>query len=136
MMNRREITEILKRFPYDRSEYCIITGSAMVMYGIREQTADIDLICSGKLADRLEEDGWRPRYTDNEIRWFRYGEFMEIFEDWPAAAVELMDGFQVISIEGLLEMKKKLGRKKDLEDIRSIEAFLKKQNPGNSDTDG
>ena len=35
----------------------MITGSAMVLYGIREQTHDIDLGCTKQLADRLEAEG-------------------------------------------------------------------------------
>ena len=35
-MNRQQILEQLKAFPYDRNEYWVITGSAMVIYGIKE----------------------------------------------------------------------------------------------------
>lgn len=56
-MDKREILNCLSEFPYDRNEYWVITGGAMVLYDIREQTADIDLGCSERLADRLEADG-------------------------------------------------------------------------------
>lgn len=38
----------------------------------------------------------------------------------------LVDGIPVISLDGLLEMKRSLGREKDLRDIVMIEEFLKK----------
>ena len=56
-MNRQEILDRLKAFPYDRNEYWIVAGSAMVIYGIRDETGDIDLGCSARMADLLESDG-------------------------------------------------------------------------------
>ena len=64
-MNRQEILAQLSRFPYDRSEYWVLTGAAMVLYGIKEETADIDLGCSTQMADRLEADGCLYRRTDD-----------------------------------------------------------------------
>ena len=49
-MNKQEIISILDDFQYSRDEYWIITGSAMVLYGIREQTHDIDMGCTSKMA--------------------------------------------------------------------------------------
>ena len=53
-MDRQEILNQLRAFPYDRNEYWVVTGAAMVLYGFKEQTGDIDLGCSKKLADLLE----------------------------------------------------------------------------------
>ena len=69
-MDKREILNCLSEFPYDRNEYWVITGGAMVLYDIREQTADIDLGCSERLADRLEADGCLFRRTEHGKRWF------------------------------------------------------------------
>ena len=44
----------LKDFPYSRDEYWVITGSAMVLYGIREQTHDIDMGCTSAMADKIK----------------------------------------------------------------------------------
>lgn len=44
----------LSKFPYDRNQYWVIIGAAMVFYDIREQTADLDLGCSKLLVDALE----------------------------------------------------------------------------------
>ena len=110
-MDKREILNCLSEFPYDRNEYWVITGGAMVLYDIREQTADIDLGCSERLADRLEADGCLFRRTEHGKRWFKYG-------------TESVHGFKVISIKGLIEMKQELGREKDKKDMELIQAFL------------
>ena len=130
-MNRQEILEQLKAFPYDRNEYWLITGSAMVIYGIKEQAGDIDLGCSAKMADLLESDRYLFGRTKDGNRWFRVGESIEIFESWLYGSVTEIDGFQVISLKGLIEMKEKIGREKDFRDIELIRAFLDgKKDPG------
>ena len=122
-MNRREITEALAAFPYDRGAYWVVAGAAMVLYGIRPETGDVDLGCSKALADRLEADGYLYRTRDDGTRWFRYGTDIEIFEEWLYDRTETVGGFRVISIEGLIEMKMALGREKDLRDIARLRAF-------------
>ena len=123
-MNKQDILNNLRTFPYDPKEYWVVAGSAMVLYGIREQTADIDLGCSTKMADQLEADGCPYRLTEDGKRWFKYGETIEIFEDWLRDSVEMYEGFPVISIKGLMEIKQELGREKDIKDIELIKAFM------------
>ena len=124
-MNKNDILRELGSFPYDRNDYWIITGGAMVMYGIREQTHDIDLGCTREMADLLEKGGHLVRRTDDGKRKFRYGDNIEIFEDWLYDTTQKRDGFNVISIEGLKQMKRQLGREKDLRDLQLIEDYLK-----------
>lgn len=122
-MNRQEIVAELNAFPYDRAGYWIVAGGAMALYGVRAETGDIDLGCTRALADRLAADGYPYRLTDDGRRWFRYSERIEIFEKWLYDRTETIDGFRVISLEGLIEMKTTLGREKDLRDIARIRAF-------------
>ena len=133
-MDRQEILDRLRAFPYDRDEYWVITGSAMVMYGIREQAGDIDLGCSVKMADRLESDGYLYGRTKDGNRWFKVGDSIEVFESWLYDTTSKTEGFRVISLNGLIEMKEKIGREKDLRDIGLIRSFLKtKGEPGPGD---
>ena len=125
-MDRQDIIDRLRAFPYDRGEYWVITGGAMVMYGFREQTSDIDLGCSKNMADQMETDGWLYRIQDNGRRWFKYGEDIEVFEGWLEDTVQDVEGISVISVKGLIEMKRSMGREKDLRDIALIENNLKK----------
>ncbi|MCI8696315.1 hypothetical protein [uncultured Acetatifactor sp.] len=50
---------------------------------------------------------------------------MEIFENWIEGTVEIMNGVPVVCVEGLIRMKKKLGREKDLADIVLMEKAKK-----------
>ena len=123
-MDKQGILNCLSEFPYDRNEYWVITGGAMVLYDIREQTADVDLGCSKRLADRLEADGYLFQRTDDGKRWFKYGDNIEIFEEWIMDTIETVYGFHVVSIKGLIEMKQEIGRDKDKRDIELIKAVL------------
>ena len=134
-MDKRVILERLDRFPYDRSEYWVVAGSAMVLHGIKAQTPDIDLGCSRTLADRLEADGYPYRRTDSGKRWFRFDDSIEIFEEWLCDSAVTVDGVRVVSIRGLIEMKQALGREKDLRDIERIRAFMKRTHPAGNQSD-
>ena len=126
-MDKQEILDQLRSFPYDRNGYWVIAGSAMVLWGIKKQTADIDLGCSSKLADRLSADGYPFRYTESGNRQFKFGDSIEIFENWLQDKVETMEGYQVVSLQGLIAMKQELSREKDLKDIEMIRAYLKQK---------
>ena len=125
-MNRQDIINRLNKFPYSKDEYWVITGSAMVLYGIREKTYDIDMGCSSLMADQLEKDGYVPTLTESGNRKFNIEEDIEIFENWKFDTIERIDDIPVISLKGLIEMKKDLGREKDFRDIALIEEFKKK----------
>lgn len=95
----------------------------MVLYGIREQTHDIDMGCTSAMADKLVTDGYSHQLTESGNRKFNYGDDIEIFENWKCGSIEHIEGIPVISLEGLIEMKQELGREKDLKDIALIKAF-------------
>lgn len=97
----------------------------MVLHGFRLQTQDIDLGCSTSLADRLEQQGYAVTYCEDGTRKILYSEDVEIFENWIEGTVEIMNGVPVVCVEGLIRMKKKLGREKDLADIVLIEKAKK-----------
>ena len=119
-MNKTEIMKVLNEFPYSKDDYWLITGGAMVLYGIKEQTTDIDLGCNKKMADELEKDGFFYKFTESGNRQFKYGENIEIFENWLNDKAETVENIPIISVNGLIEMKQELGREKDFKDIKLI----------------
>ena len=123
-MNRQELIERLRALPFPPEDYWVVAGGAMVLYGLREATRDIDLGCSRALADRLESEGFPMRRTEDEKRKFALGGDIEIFEEWLYDRVTVLDGIPVISLRGLLLMKEALGRDKDLADLALIRARL------------
>ena len=121
MFDKPSMLQRLGELPFPATEYWVITGGAMVLYGFRPQTHDIDLGCTTALADRLEQQGYPVSRTVDGSRKIAYADDVEIFENWLEGTVELVDGIPVVSVDGLIEMKRKLGREKDLADIALIE---------------
>ena len=120
-MNRNELLKRLEALPYDRDEYWLAAGGAMVFYGFREETGDIDLGCTKKLADRLEASGCPVKRLADGTRKLSPAPDVEIFENWIEGDPVVVDGVPVVSVDGLIAMKRALGREKDLRDIRLIE---------------
>ena len=127
-MNKQDIVQRLQTLAFPREEYWVVTGSAMVLYGIKDETRDIDLGCSAKLADRLEADGYPAERLPDGSRKLVIGSDIEIFEKWLFDRVEYIDNIPTISLKGLIMMKESLGRPKDLKDIAAIKEFINRQN--------
>ena len=123
-MNKDEVIKRLQELNYPLNEYWLVAGGAMVLYGLRDNTSDIDLGCTKALADKLENDGFATSILEDGTRRISVAEDIEIFEEWLFDQTEIREGIPTISLKGLLEMKKSLGREKDQRDIRLIEKAL------------
>lgn len=123
-MNKQDIIARLEALNLPRDGYWLITGTAMVMYGLRDITHDIDMGCTPQVADMLSAQGHPCTVTKDGRRKIVIGEDIEIFEGWLYDTVQFVDNIPVISLKGLTEMKRTLGRDKDLRDIALIEAYL------------
>ncbi len=125
MFDKQSLLRRLGELAFPEGEYWVVAGGAMVLYGFRPQTHDIDLGCTPRLADELERQGRRVSRGADGRRKIAYSDDVELFENWLEGEVETVDGVPVVSVDGLVRMKKKLGREKDLADIALIEAARK-----------
>lgn len=123
MLNREEIICLLREAAFDVDEYWVTSGAAMVLYGMKDLTRDIDLGCTSRMADELENKGYCAEVLRDGSRKFVFSEAIEIFENWVEDKVILLEGLPVVSMDGMIMMKEKLGREKDLEDILLINEF-------------
>ena len=126
-MNRTDIVQRLERLNFDRAGYWLVAGGAMVLYGLREETGDIDLGCGSELAGELERQGYPVTRMSDGTRKIQFEAGIELFENWLYDRVEYVEGIPVISLRGLLAMKRALGREKDQADIKRIEDFIQKR---------
>ena len=125
MFDRNSLLEKLKELPLPKTEYWVVAGAAMVLHGFRPETRDIDLGCTTLLADRLQEQGYPVSRFDDGTRKITFSEDVELFENWIEGTKETVGGVPVVSADGLIQMKRALGREKDLEDIALIEKALR-----------
>ena len=124
-MTKSDIIIKLEALGLDKSKYWLNAGGALVFYGLREETRDIDLGCDTEITEQLIREGHEVTLTDNGTRKIVINGEIEIFENWLfGGKTETVDGFRVISPEGLLATKRWLNRPKDQKDIENLEKFL------------
>lgn len=126
MLKKPEIIRLLNKTAFDVKEYWVTSGAAMVLYGIRDVTQDIDLGCTTPMADELEAKGYLVKVLPDGTRKIVFSETIELFENWIEDQAVLLEGLPVVSIDGLIKMKEKLGREKDLSDILLIKEHFSK----------
>ncbi|MGB9344184.1 hypothetical protein [Trichococcus sp.] len=126
MFQKETIKESVAALPLKLEDYCVITGTALVMHGIKEETKDIDISCTREAFRALAAKGY-PIKQGAFARKVIYSDDTEIFEDWHAGDIIMIEGVPVASLESVIMMKKQLDREKDRVDIAKIEAHLAEQ---------
>ncbi|HHE76422.1 MAG TPA: hypothetical protein ENL27_00315 [Candidatus Parcubacteria bacterium] len=124
----KELLEELKRLNLPDGGYAIYGSGPMAVRGLRDAN-DLDIVVKDELYEKLRE-----KYKDKEIKTghIKIGD-IEIFAsfnsliDNPEEVIdrtEELNGFRFIRLEDLIRWKQKLGREKDLKDIKLIKKYL------------
>lgn len=122
---REDILRLLQELDFLGEDCWLTSGAALVLYGVKESTRDIDLICTTALADKLEEKGvpFRRDGLDG-TRIFTFNDQIEILENWHTDEIIELEGVRAASLLSIRKQKEALGREKDLLDIELIDEFL------------
>ena len=120
-MNKKEFLARLEELDLPKSEFRILSGGALLLWGIRERTEDIDLAVSEKLADQLS---LREQYPLTEKSTYTFAPDVEMIIDNGLVEYEKCCGYDCESLESILAFKRRMMREKDLRDIPRIEEFL------------
>ena len=126
MLIKEKNIGLLKEAAFDPKEYWVVSGAAMVLYGIRDLTQDIDLGCTSEMADKLEREGYLTEVLRDGSRRVVFSNALELFENWIEDQVVLFEGLPIVSMNGMIKMKENLGREKDWNDIILIKEHLAK----------
>ena len=126
-MNKKEIIDVLKSYNFDNSKYLVISGAAMVLYGIKGTTNDIDIAITKDYYDYLLNN-----YKCNFDGLNKQGNPCYLIDDcinfgpnYYSDNKVIIDNIPVQSIKELLELKKYLNRDKDIIDIEKIEKYMR-----------
>jgi hypothetical protein len=110
----------------DRDDYYVIMGAAMVLWGLRQATADIDLGCRHDVFMQVAS-----RSSATALKQSRAGhsklslsQTTTLYSAWVPIRHEVIAGFRVAGLEDLLADKLRLGRPKDLSDVELIRKKL------------
>lgn len=124
MLTKEDVIARLGALDLNPGHYWVTAGAALLFYGLRETTADIDLGCDRVLADQLEVRGYDMRREADGRRRFHLPGEVDISEDFGLGPVQQIQGIQVVSPAGVLALKRFLNREKDQADIRRLEEYL------------
>lgn len=105
--------------------YCVLAGGAMLFYGLREQTQDIDLHVNEQAFAHLQATQ-NLTLLDEERRHYAIGDDIELYvtpqEDIVFCVCE---NVCVQTPQAVLALKKRLARPKDAADIAALESYIK-----------
>ena len=125
-MNALDITRRLRALALDPDEYRINAGGAMVLYGLRRETHDLDIWCTKKLGNTLAERYGFETAEDGARRFVPMPD-VEIYENMQPGETVRLNGIPVASLREVLAFKRKLNREKDQRDIAVLETALHAQ---------
>lgn len=126
-MKKEDIIREVKKLDL-QGNYVVGMGGSLCMRGFRD-THDIDLGVHKKDFERLAKDkkivkavlGQEKIEIETET-----GIEIEIFnyEDFDGEETEMIEGIQCQSLEGIIKMKKRFNRPKDIKDLQMIYATM------------
>jgi hypothetical protein len=120
-MNKAEFIKKLETYGFPKSEFVILSGGSLLLRGLREETADLDLSCSQKLAEELN----LKNCAKDEAGCFVPYEDVQMKPDMEGRAYDIIEGYQCQTITDILALKRRLMRPKDMRDIEVIEEWMK-----------
>ena len=126
-MKKIDIINILDKYNFDKNEFIIISGAALVLLGIKESTSDIDIAVSDKLYLEILNKYkcvFESIKNNNEV-WF-LDNIINFSKNYIDSEYDRYLGYKIQSLESIYELKLSLNRDKDQSDIKAIKKVLKK----------
>jgi hypothetical protein len=136
-----DVLSVVRRLDLPARGYLVYGGGVLAALGLRE-CADVDLLVTPNVFEDLKTRGWRHRVVSIEGRpreKVSHHEVEAFKEFWCAGNVydiaamihraQVIGGVQFMSLPDLLEVKRCMGRNRDLRDIELIEAYLRSRPP-------
>ena len=129
MLNKQRVLEELNKFAdqhqIKKPDIQVLGGASLVIRGLREVAADIDLyVCKETCLRLLETGAFESRLVKEkpEIIWLT-SELIDI-RDTAYECDMTVEGFHIQSLKSVLGLKLRLNRDKDQADILNIQKTL------------
>lgn len=128
-MERDEIIKKIKNLNLDLEEVWVTSSAALVLHGVKSNARDLDLGCSSSLWDELILKGYKYKQFEDGTYAIDIKSDIEIIKEYYVDDIVKIEEINVGSLESIKKQKQKLGREKDLKDIKLIDEYInKKQN--------
>ena len=106
-MNKNQILRELEKYNFDKNDYIVISGAALVLLGVKDKTNDIDIAVSDKLYEELlkQYDCIFEKNVDKYDIWFING--IINFSNHYYNCIDYIDyeGYKVQALESVLKLK-------------------------------
>lgn len=123
----QELHFFVAKYGFSLNDIKVIGGAALVLHGLRQETADIDLEVTKEIEARLLKDSsFKIKKVSTAECFLDNGVF-----DVAASGgyeTERIEGVRVQTLKSLLDFKLKLNREKDQKDIAALYARISERN--------
>lgn len=123
-MKKEEFMNLVDSLNLDNKDYCIISGGALLLHGLKESTHDVDIYVNKTGFNKLNNQFKIEKTDDNK---YKVKENVECFlrdDEYLEKERVVVNGYSLQSLEKILELKLELNRPKDLEDIKALRKVL------------
>ncbi len=123
-MNRKDIIKYLKKYNFNPKKYLVINGAAMVLYGFKEETPNIDIATTKEYKTELLKT-YNCVLENMENDTYLIDDIISFGNNNYKRNKEYIECFPVIKLTDLILLKQKLNRPKDKRDLKIIFDKLK-----------
>lgn len=127
--NLKKFLRELEKLNLPKDKFAVFGGGVLAVWGIRE-TNDLDLVVLPELWEILvkkypaEKTDWGGKiHLTGNIEAVEESKIGSVEETIKSA--DVIFGFRFVNLKLMKEWKKKMGREKDLRDIKLIEEYIK-----------
>jgi hypothetical protein len=124
-MNKEELINLIDSLDMPKNMYRVNSGGALLIMGIREKTADLDMCITNELFE-IFKSKYDVRKKEGSIyNLFYVNDLVEFFVE-DDFEYTMIDNYPCETLESILRFKEKNRRPKDLIDIENINKYLKR----------
>ena len=135
MLNKKQILYLLAYYELDKfkDQFIIISGAAMTLRGLKDETHDIDITVSEKLLNyllvnypnRITIEKYDKKTGDYIYYLDKYINFSRNYRTKTEYTTEiLLNNYNIQYPRSILELKENLNRTKDLNDIKVLKKHV------------
>ena len=133
-LSEHRLFGLLERLALPADDFVVTGSGPLLAHGLRASIHDLDLVARGKAWELAAAKAPVARSQSGlGRRIVLFHGVVEVFDHWLSESVdvdamieraELIEGVPFMSLQDTLRWKRRLGRAKDLADIRLIERYL------------
>lgn len=129
-MNKDTYLKKLDELNLDKNRYCIFAGGILLMYDIKCETSDLDLVINDQYLMQLQHIYHLTKIKDDKYALNDEVEF--IIMDTNLLTVEIVDGYPVYPLKLYKEILIESMRPKDSGKIELIDTYISQKKLGES----